>query len=123
MKRQIAILLCAALLLALFSGCAATEPTAVSSTEAVAISTADVTEQVAPTQVPLVLNWDQEVRFTGMSDASLPRYLEDTVYTSLVSGLDSDKYFVESVQAVYVSQEYLQELAYNSMERCPNKEW
>ena len=116
MKRLVAILLCAALLIALFSGCATTEPTAVSSTEAGAISTTNVTEQVTPTQAPLVLNWDQEVRFTGMSDASLPRYLEDTVYTSLVSGLDSDKYFVESVQAVYVSQEYLQELAYNSME-------
>ena len=116
MKRLIAILLCVALLLALFSGCATTEPTAAASTEKAVITTVDDTEQVVPTQAPLILNWNQEVQFTGMSDASLPRYLEDTVYTSLVSGLDSDKYFVESVQAVYVSQEYLQELAYNSME-------
>ncbi|MBQ7222791.1 MAG: HNH/ENDO VII family nuclease, partial [Bacteroidales bacterium] len=96
--------------------CATTEPTAAASTEKAVITTVDDTEQVVPTQAPLILNWNQEVQFTGMSDASLPRYLEDTVYTSLVSGLDSDKYFVESVQAVYVSQEYLQELAYNSME-------
>lgn len=116
MKKLIAFFLCASLLLALFSGCTVTEPTAVSSTEAIAIVTTDAREQAAPTQAPVVLNWDQGVQFTGMTDASLPRYLEDTVYTSLVTGLDSDKYFVESVQAVYVSQEYLAEVAYNSME-------
>lgn len=112
MKKLIAFFLCASLLLALFSGCTVTEPTAVSSTEAIAIVTTDAREQAAPTQAPVVLNWDQGVQFTGMTDASLPRYLEDTVYTSLVTGLDSDKYFVESVQAVYVSQEYLAEVAY-----------
>ena len=81
MKRLIAILLCVALLLALFSGCATTEPTAAASTEKAVITTVDDTEQVVPTQAPLILNWNQEVQFTGMSDASLPRYLEDTVYT------------------------------------------
>jgi hypothetical protein len=52
--------------------------------------------------------------FTGMNDADLPDYIEDTLYTSLVSELDSDEYFVENVEAVYISQEYLDELAYNS---------
>ncbi len=52
--------------------------------------------------------------FTGMSDTDLPGYIEDTLYTSLVSELDSDEYFVENVEAVYISQEYLDELAYNS---------
>ncbi len=59
--------------------------------------------------------WAEEVpSFTGMNDASLPEYIEDTLYASLVSTLDSDEYFVENVQAVYISQEYLDELAYNS---------
>lgn len=59
--------------------------------------------------------WAEEVpSFTGMNDASLPGYIEDTLYTSLVSTLDSDEYFVENVQAVYISQEYIDELAYNS---------
>ncbi len=52
--------------------------------------------------------------FTGMNDTDLPDYIEDTLYTSLVSELDSDEYFVENVEAVYISQEYLDELAYNS---------
>jgi hypothetical protein len=52
--------------------------------------------------------------FTGMNDDSLTDYIEDTLYSTLVSTLDSDDYFVENVQAVYVSQEYIDELAYNS---------
>lgn len=34
----------------------------------------------------------------------------------MVSDLDSSDYFVENVQAVYISQEYLDELAFNSQE-------
>lgn len=50
----------------------------------------------------------------GLNDPSLPRYLEDTLYASLLETLDSDEYFVENVEAIYISQEYLDELAYNS---------
>ena len=54
--------------------------------------------------------------FTSLNDPNLMRYVEDTVYTDLVNQLDSDKYFVEIVEAVYISKEYLDELAYNSQE-------
>ena len=50
----------------------------------------------------------------GLNDPSLPRYLEDSLYASLVETLNSDEYFVENVEAIYISQEYLDELAYNS---------
>ena len=40
--------------------------------------------------------------------------MEDSVYTLLANDLDGTEYFVEDVSAVYVSQEYLEELAYNS---------
>lgn len=50
----------------------------------------------------------------GLSDPNLHRYVEDSLYSSLVSGLASDGFFVENVEAVYISQEYLDELAYNS---------
>jgi len=49
------------------------------------------------------------------SDDSL-RYIEDNVYNNLVSELDSDEYFVENVQSVYMSQEYIDEVLYNSQE-------
>lgn len=59
-------------------------------------------------------NWDQEVHFTGMDDENFLPYMEDTIYSELVKDLNSDEYFVESVDAIYVSKEYLSELAYNS---------
>lgn len=65
---------------------------------------------------PTEINWEQDVKFTGMSDETLLPYIEDTVYSQLVADLDSDEFFIEDVSAVYVSQEYLTELAYNSQE-------
>jgi len=55
-----------------------------------------------------------EAGFSGMGDPNLLRYTEDAVYESLVTSLDSDDYFVENVSAIYISQEYIDELAYNS---------
>ena len=65
---------------------------------------------------PAEINWKKEIKFTGMSDESLLPYIEDTVYSQLVADLNSDEYFIEDITAVYVSQEYLTELAYNSQE-------
>ena len=55
-----------------------------------------------------------EPEFSGMNDPALLQYIEDDLYENLVTSLDSDEYFVENVQAVYISQEYLDEIAYNS---------
>ncbi|MBR3794414.1 MAG: hypothetical protein IKK34_00095 [Clostridia bacterium] len=55
-----------------------------------------------------------EVGFSGMNDPNLLRYTEDIIYQNLVASLDSEEYFVENVSAVYISQEYIDELAYNS---------
>lgn len=52
--------------------------------------------------------------FRSLDDPALRTYIEDTLYESLVSELDSDGYFVENVSAIYISQDYLDEMAYNS---------
>ena len=52
--------------------------------------------------------------FTGLDDDSLLQYIEDQVYTDLITELNSDQYFIENVNAVYISKEYLEETAYNS---------
>lgn len=62
------------------------------------------------------INWEQDIQFTGMADEKLLPYMEDTVYSQLVEDIDSEDYFIEDVTAVYISQEYLTELAYNSQE-------
>ena len=54
--------------------------------------------------------------FSGLSDPLLLNYVEDTVYQELVTTLDSDDFFVENIQAVYISEEYLTELSANSRE-------
>ena len=54
--------------------------------------------------------------FSSLNDPNLMRYVEDTVYSDLVNQLNSDDYFVENVEAIYISKEYLDELAYNSQE-------
>ena len=50
----------------------------------------------------------------AMNDPSLLPYLEDTLYQNLVEALDSDEYFVQNVHAIYISQEYLDEVEYNT---------
>lgn len=54
--------------------------------------------------------------FSGLDDTSLLSYMEDKVYTELVAGLNNEGYFIENVQAIYISKEYLDELSYNSQE-------
>lgn len=54
--------------------------------------------------------------FSSLGDTALLAYLEDAVYTELVTELNSAMYFVENVSAVYISKEYLEEIAYNSQE-------
>lgn len=54
------------------------------------------------------------MEFSGMNDEALLTYVEDLVYTETINNLQSDEYVVEEVRAVYLSKEYLDEVAYNS---------
>ncbi len=65
-----------------------------------------------PTQSTQVGETDQT--FTDMDDLKLIERIEKDVYSSIVNTLDSEEYFVENVEAVYYSKEYLEEYAYNS---------
>lgn len=56
----------------------------------------------------------EEMQFMGIDDPALTSYIEDELYENIVEELDSDKYFIENVQATYVSKEYLEESQYNS---------
>lgn len=127
MKKLIAILLPFVLVL---NGCASsiqTEP--VSSTESVEKTVItesaenDTTEVSDDGMIHVVVGDDEpaddseyvyEPEFTSLSDAELREYVEDALYAELVSSLNSDQYYVENVSAVYISQEYIDELAYNS---------
>ena len=132
MKKTLALILCAAMVL---SGCSSASPSntetnksdasqEVSSiseeektpSESVekdeAIEEAADTSQLVPAETMELQ--ETEPSFTGMDDPELLRYVENNVYANLVQTLDSDEYFVENVEAIYISQEYIDELTYNS---------
>lgn len=71
---------------------------------------------VNPPSNELNITPEEMPQFSGLGDAALLAYMEDAVYTGLVDALGSDGYFVENVSAVYISKEYLEEIAYNSQE-------
>lgn len=52
--------------------------------------------------------------FDSVSDADALEYLDDCVYATLEEELASDDLQVVNVNAIYVSQEYIDELEYNS---------
>lgn len=51
---------------------------------------------------------------TRLSDPALLSSIEWDLYSGLIDDLEGEGYFVESISAVYISQEYLDELEYNS---------
>lgn len=59
---------------------------------------------------------ESNVNFTKLSDPQLHRYIEDVVYSDLVYRLADKGYYVENVETKYISEEYLEELDYNSKE-------
>lgn len=81
-------------------------------------SSQDISSIPASTQpeTPYSFTEEETPEFSGLDDATLLPYLEDRVYLDLVTTLNNEEYFVENVSAVYISKEYLEEIAYNSQE-------
>lgn len=126
MKKLIAILLSGVLLL---TGCANNvqiEPTTSNTSSAQKADTESTANDLTEEKdglIHVIVEDDEsaddseyvyEPEFSSLNDSQLQAYVEDALYSELVSALDSDKYYVENVSAVYVSQEYIDELTYNS---------
>lgn len=58
--------------------------------------------------------YEYTVNFEALDDIELQRYVQDNIYSELVAQLDSAEYFVENISTVYISQEYIDEMTYNS---------
>ncbi len=52
--------------------------------------------------------------FNDLKNDDLARYMEDSVYSNLVTELNSENYFVQNVEAAFISKEYIEEINYNS---------
>lgn len=115
MKRLISLTLACALLL---SGCghqSASESSSLSTTDnSPAPAASNTLEQPEPSKdVPIIPREEDAPNFSNLSDPQLLQYVEDRVYAELVSNLDNSS-FVQNVNAVYASKEYLDEISYNS---------
>lgn len=55
-----------------------------------------------------------EPEYSNFTEPGFLQYVTDRVYAGLADEFDSEDYIIEGVDAVYVSQEYLEEVAYNS---------
>lgn len=115
MKRIIALLLAVLMML---TGCTqqlVQNPTSEASTPAEIETSSALTSEIGQTaeqDIPVFAE-DVEPNFATLSDPALLQYVEDNIYSDLVARFDSEDYIVESVNAVYVSEEYLEEIAYN----------
>ena len=110
MKKVIALILSSVLL---FCGCS--KATVVESQSSSSISssfTTETSDSSAPESTSETTEADNGYRDLG--DPDLLDYIEDTAYEELVNQIDNDKYVVQNVEAIYISEEYLEELEYNS---------
>lgn len=107
-KKTIALLLSLLLILSVLQGCTAKNNDSAESSE-----NETAVEETVSTKLQNNNN-DDIPEFESLSDPKLTTYMEDAVYAEVLNHLDTDKYIVENVQAVYISKEYLEEAAYNS---------
>ena len=132
MKRALSIILCAAML---FSGCSSaaspntpTSDTTVEQSESsgAKVDTTETESEKSDNSFNQLENdssaGDPETtelkeivpNYKGMDDPELLNYVEHNVYANLVQTLNSDELFVENVEAIYISQDYIDELTFNS---------
>lgn len=104
MKKIIALFLSVIMVL---TGCVQTTPQESTSSEG--NNAQETTEPVDP------IEWENiELQYTSLDDEELLAHIEDLVYHDTVVSLNSKEYFVENVSAIYISKEYLDEVAFNS---------
>ena len=101
-KKFLACLLSAALVL---QGCGTAGVKSTTETKADTETTTDATEAVETTKTG---------EFEKLSDDGLTGYIQDAVYDQVLASDLPDGAFVQNVEAIYISQEYLDELSYNS---------
>lgn len=117
-KKTVSILLALLILISVLQGCTPknneTESVEQSSEKAATTDAATIDEKTEASDT-WSLRSDETVKsFDKLSDPRLLGYMESAVYAEVLDHIDSTKYVVENVEAVYVSKEYLEESAYNS---------
>lgn len=83
-------------------------------TSKVESSSASTTGTDNDTQETLLLADHVQPEFASLSDPALLQYVKDNIYSDLVDRFNSEDYIIEDISVIYVSEDYLEEVAYNS---------
>lgn len=111
MKRVVALLLSIVMLL---TGCGQVGSSMTTGSESnVTAGSTEIAESVGSTTDQIVSE-EADRQYDSLDDEELLAYVEALVYREAVTSLNSEEYFVENVSAVYISKEYLDEVAFNS---------
>lgn len=112
MKKWMAFVLASAMLLSVCS-----QVFAAGKTEAMEISAEISVDEDTENNTAVVEstnNLNEEPGFTDFSDSNFLQYVKDSVYAGMESAADNEDIIIENIESIYVSQEYLDEVAYNS---------
>ena len=120
MKRLISVMIVFSLLATSCTSLVNEDDSASSSSVLVSVesSTVDPEEElmeslIGQSEDDLTISSYQEVEYTSLSDPALLDGIEAEVYFDLIDEIGDD-YYIENVTSVYISQEYIDELTYNS---------
>lgn len=98
MKRIMALVLS---IVMIFTGCASKQ----SQSQSTMTEENNTTEEIIENIEPL---------YDSLDDEQLLAHVEDLVYRDTISAINSEEYVVENVSAIYISKEYIEEVAFNS---------
>ncbi|MBQ3416651.1 MAG: hypothetical protein IJH32_02330 [Ruminococcus sp.] len=109
-KRILSLILVISILSLALVGCNSNDQNDIAtSNEAPTVELADIDD--------LVLEDDKIAQsFSGLDDSGLLQYIKDSVYSDLSLQLNSDNYNIEGISTIYLSQEYIDDVLYNSKE-------
>ena len=108
MKRLVALLLSVSMLL---TACSTNSDNVLSNSA----SSSHTEVGIGLKPIPDSAMWnDVDVDYNALDDVDLLAHVEDLIYSETVNSLNSEDYFIENVSAIYVSKEYLAEVAFNS---------
>lgn len=110
MKRIIALVLITTILLTCLPSCG----TKGSPSPNIEEATESNIDNTIPEEKESLNTWVMPPDFNDLKNDDLARYMEDSVYSNLVTELNSEDYFVQNVETVYISKEYIEEINYNS---------
>ena len=102
-KKSVALLLSLLMILSILQGCT------VQNNESTESSEPETTTEASTTTTQLNNEDGVVPEFESLSDPKLTAYMEDAVYAEVIDHIDTNKYIVENVEAIYISKEYLEE--------------